>query len=75
MDYGGRSTPTFRRFQLSGLLLASCAAAAVTGSAVGGDAGFGWPKDFDPFSGRSTAGHPWPWASLISISGSARPDP
>ena len=22
--------------------------------------GFGWPKGFDPFSGQSTPGHPWP---------------
>ena len=22
--------------------------------------GFGWPKEFDPFSGQSTPGHPWP---------------
>ena len=24
--------------------------------------GFGWPKDFDPFSGKSTYPHPFPWA-------------
>jgi OmpA-OmpF porin, OOP family len=23
--------------------------------------GFGWPKDFDPFSGKSTYPHPFPW--------------
>ena len=23
--------------------------------------GFGWPKDFDPFSGKSTPPHPFPW--------------
>lgn len=23
--------------------------------------GFGWPADFDPFSGRSTSPHPYPW--------------
>ncbi len=24
--------------------------------------GFGWPKNFDPFSGRSTPPHPFPWS-------------
>jgi OmpA-OmpF porin, OOP family len=24
--------------------------------------GFGWPKDFDPFSGKSTYPHPFPWS-------------
>lgn len=24
--------------------------------------GFGWPKDFDPFSGKSTPAHPFPWS-------------
>ena len=23
--------------------------------------GFGWPKNFDPFSGKSTPAHPFPW--------------
>jgi outer membrane protein OmpA-like peptidoglycan-associated protein len=23
--------------------------------------GFGWPKDYDPFSGKSTPAHPFPW--------------
>jgi OOP family OmpA-OmpF porin len=23
--------------------------------------GFGWPEGFDPFSGKSTPGHPFPW--------------
>ncbi|HVO62462.1 MAG TPA: OmpA family protein [Terriglobales bacterium] len=23
--------------------------------------GFGWPKDYDPFSGKSTYAHPFPW--------------
>jgi OOP family OmpA-OmpF porin len=25
--------------------------------------GFGWPKNFDPFSGKSTPAHPFPWPS------------
>ncbi len=25
--------------------------------------GFGWPDDFDPFCGRMTAAHSWPWES------------
>ncbi len=24
--------------------------------------GFGWPKDYDPFSGKSTYPHPFPWS-------------
>jgi OOP family OmpA-OmpF porin len=24
--------------------------------------GFGWPKNFDPFSGKSTPAHPFPWS-------------
>ncbi|MHB8540919.1 MAG: OmpA family protein [Candidatus Acidiferrales bacterium] len=28
--------------------------------------GFGWPKGFDPFSGQSTPGHPWPDINHIS---------
>jgi OOP family OmpA-OmpF porin len=24
--------------------------------------GFGWPKDYDPFSGKSTPPHPFPWS-------------
>jgi OmpA-OmpF porin, OOP family len=27
--------------------------------------GFGWPSDFDPFSGKSTPPHPWPSFSQI----------
>src|SRR5579871_2318693 len=23
--------------------------------------GFGWPKNYDPFSGKSTPAHPFPW--------------
>lgn len=33
--------------------------------------GFGWPSDFDPFSGKSTPPHPWP--SIMEIPPQAPP--